>query len=227
MALRETDRPVKYAVALAALLFIGASAQAETAGPSYLDELAALSVGSFTTADQSARDERYGVAESEIVRIWADRTDGVWLYQEQAFLGDRPDTVDPAAKERPYFARVIRNVETAPGVVRRTVHKLRNADAARGVWRTPAPLAGLSPDDLEPSECTIMAHRIAEGFWRSESEKCPNAYKGADYALSLSIVTDGAYANWDRGLRADGGHVWGPEGGGYIFIRKDQAKREN
>lgn len=56
-------------------------------------------------------------------------------------------------------------------------------------------------------------------MWRSTSEKCPNAYKGAAYALSLGFAIDGQYANWDRGFAADGKHVWGPATGGYIFTR--------
>ncbi|MBI1392770.1 MAG: hypothetical protein GC152_08525 [Alphaproteobacteria bacterium] len=213
--------------ALAAIALCLANTQALYAEPAngtrgFLEELASVSVGSFSTHDQARRDERYGVAEAEIVRIWPDRDDGMWLYQEQAFLGERWDEVDPGQKDRPYFARVIHSVETAPGVVRRSVHKLKDPDAARGTWRAASPLEALSPDDLLPSECGITAERIAEGFWRSQSDKCPNAYKGADYALSISLFSPGRYANWDRGLKVDGAHVWGPEAGGYIFVRRDK-----
>ncbi|MEM9705271.1 MAG: chromophore lyase CpcT/CpeT [Pseudomonadota bacterium] len=201
---------------------VDATAQVDQPAPTYLDELADLSVGSFTTVEQSARDDRYGVAEAEIIRIWSGRSDGVWLYQEQAYLGDRPNAVDRAAKERPYFARVIHNTEVSPGVVRRTVHKITDAERVRGAWNDPTLFSSLSPEtDLSPSECAITAERVAEGFWRSQSDKCPNSYKGADYALSLSVITNGRYANWDRGLKEDGAHVWGPKSGGYIFIRKE------
>ncbi|MEM9169127.1 MAG: chromophore lyase CpcT/CpeT [Pseudomonadota bacterium] len=209
--------------AVAALAMLAACAVRAEDGASYIDELADLSVGSFTTAAQSARDDRYGVAEAEIVRIWPDRDDGLWLYQEQAYLGDQPGAVDLAMKNRPYFARVVRSVETAPGVVRRTVHKLKRPDAAVGAWRDAAPLANFGPDDLEPSECAIVAERVADGFWRSESEKCPNTYKDADYALSISVATRDRYANWDRGFTNGGTHVWGPRSGGYIFVRKEGA----
>lgn len=188
---------------------------------SSLDELTALSVGSFTTIEQSLHDGRYGVAEAEIVRIWPARTDGVWTYQEQAFLGDSPQALDPAKKNQPYFLRVIHSVETAPGVVRRTVHKLKDAERARGAWRMKTPLSSLTPENLEPSECAITATRIAAKMWEAKSDNCPNAYKGASYALSLGIIVEGRYANWDRGFDSVGAHVWGPSGGGYIFKRKD------
>jgi hypothetical protein len=197
-----------------------ASASALAAEPSYLDELTALSVGSFTTLEQARRDARYGVAEAEVRRIWPKRTDGHWLYQEQALLGESAAAIDPAMKEKPYFARVIRSIEIAPGVVERSVHKLKDPARARGGWRAGAPLDGLSPDDLAPSECRITFERVAECMWRSSSEKCPNAYKGAAYARSLGVVTEGRYANWDRGFAADGALVWGPASGGYVFVRK-------
>ena len=54
-------------------------------------ELAALQAGSFTTAAQATMSPSYAEVEAEIVRIWPDRDDGVWMYQEQAILaaGDK------------------------------------------------------------------------------------------------------------------------------------------
>jgi hypothetical protein len=186
----------------------------------HLAESSAMTTGSYTTVDQARRDSRYGVAEAEIVRIWPERRDGHWFYQEQALLGENAATIDRSMKEKPYFARVIHSIEISPGVVRRTVHRLKDAAAAKGAWKSKEPLAGLSPDDLLPSECTITVERVAEKMWRSTSDKCPNNYKGASYALSLGVSTEDRYANWDRGFAADGKLVWGPPGGGYIFVRK-------
>jgi hypothetical protein len=205
-------------IALLALFAAAASASPST----HLEELTAISVGAFTTIEQAARDPRYGVAEAEIVRIWPERTDGVWLYQEQAFLGESATDIDPAMKSRPYFARVIRSVETAPGVVERSVYRLKSQEAAQGAWKAAAPLADLSPDDLFPSECRIRVERIAEKMWRAQSEDCPNAYRGATRAVSLGIILDGRYANWDRGFDAAGAQVWGPDSGGYVFVNKTE-----
>lgn len=191
-------------------------------------ELTRLSVGSFSTLMHAQENTGYGVAEAEIVQIWRDENAGeVWFYQEQALLGETSDKIDPSQKDRPYFARVIRSVETEPGIVRRSIHKLKNAEGARGAWRNDSPLASLSRDDLEPSECAITVTRIAKNFWRSESDKCPNGYKGAEYALSLGIVTDVGYANWDRGFSNDGAVVWGPVSGGYVFRPKAAEEGAN
>lgn len=118
------------------------------AEPVYLDELTAMSVGSFSTIAQAREDSRYGVAEAEIVRIWPDRTDGVWLYQEQALIGESAAAVDRAMKAKPYFQRVIHSVETAPGTVSRSVHRLKEPKEALGAWKSNKPLSGLSPEDL-------------------------------------------------------------------------------
>ena len=186
----------------------------------YHDELTRLTVGSFSTLEHAKGNTGYGVAEAEIVEIWPDENPAeTWFYQEQALLGETSEEIDPAKKNRPYFARVIRSVETEPGVVRRSIHKVKDAESARGAWRKDTPLSGLSVKDLMPSECSIAVTRIAVNFWRSESEKCPNGYKGAEYALSLGIVTDTGYANWDRGFSSDGAVVWGPVSGGYVFRR--------
>lgn len=227
-ALRRKSGPVASrglgALVLAAMsgcMFASLSPSSALAGGgAYLDELTSISVGGFTTLEQARRDARYGVAESEIVRIWPERTDGHWLYQEQALLGETAGAIDPSKKAAPYFARVIHSVEISPGVVERSVHRLKKPDAARGAWNAQSPLARLTPDDLLASECKILVERVAEKMWRAQSEKCPNAYKGAAYALSLGVSTDGRYANWDRGFSADGAQVWGPSTGGYIFIRK-------
>lgn len=207
-------------LAAAAAFFASAGASDVVVDYGHLEESSAMTVGSFTTIDQARRDSRYGVAESEIVRIWPDRKDGHWFYQEQALLGETAATIDPAMKEKPYFARVIHSVEASPGVVMRAVHRLKDPSSAKGAWRSKTPLAGLSDADLLPSECMIRVERIAEKMWRSTSEKCPNSYKGASYALSLGVSTEDRYANWDRGFAADGTRVWGPASGGYIFVRK-------
>ena len=102
--------------------------------------------------------------------------------------------------------------------------KLKDPAFAVGAWRETAPLESLTVDDLEDSECAITATRIAENMWRSESDQCPNGYKGAAYALSLGIILEGRYANWDRGFDTNGAQVWGPESGGYIFVRKEDAQ---
>ena len=68
---------------------------------------------------------RYGIAESEIVRIWPEREDGVWLYQEQAFLGETASAVDPAASS-PCFRT------SSPSLI--SIHAASLAVITTGPW---------------------------------------------------------------------------------------------
>jgi hypothetical protein len=147
------------------------------------------------------------------VRIWPERGDGVWLYQEQAILSR--DGMTPAqAKARPYFQRVGHVYRTSDGRIRRDNYAIR--DAARFVGKPSA----ITLADLGPAGCHNILERAAAGHWTGRTEDCRNGYKGAVTMKSLAVYTANTYANWDRGFAADGRQVWGPAEGGYIFERK-------
>lgn len=200
--------------ALILLLTLCVAAHAQQ-GHALAEEYAALMVGSFSSARQAASDPRYDVVEAHIVRIWPDRTDGVWLYQEQALLG-RAGAVDASARRRPYFQRIVHLQEVGPGLVRTTTYPIVAPERLVGAWRSPE---RIEPDALGASGCTGLASRIGEGFWRGENADCPNSYRGAVRVTSQSLRTADAYANWDRGWNAAGEQVWGPSSGGYVFDR--------
>jgi len=207
-------------IMIAVLALSGSAAAQERETPDWsshraIEESARLSIGSFTTRPQAERDERYGVVESEVVRIWPRRTDGVWLYQENAWLGDTPAQIDESAKARPYFQRIVHIGPAGETSVRRTTYRPADPDAVRGAWQDPA---GFPEDGLGAQSCTGIAERIAYHYWVAEFD-CPNAHRGAVRTISRSITTKGEYANWDVGLDIAGDHVWGPQAGGYVFTR--------
>lgn len=203
---------MRLALALVLILTPPALAQEADVDP-LVAEMAGLMTGSFTTLPQAERDERYGVVESEIVRIWPQRTDGIWLYQENAWLGDTPEEADRSAKDRPYFQRIVHIATAGPAMVRRTSYDLSERAPYAGFWRTPE---AMPAEALGAQTCTGLAHRVAEQYWFAELD-CPNAYRGAVRVVSQSINRPGEYANWDRGFGAEGQHIWGPETGGYLF----------
>ena len=182
------------------------------------EDYARTTTGRFSSAEQHAADSRYDVVEVAITRIWPQRTDGVWLYQEQA-ITSAPGTTPAAARLKPYFQFVARVVEIAPGVLRRDNFRVR--DGAKWLNLTPgdARLATLRPDDLAPASCHNRLERIATGVFVGGTESCTNNFRGAVMMESRSVATRDAYVNWDRGFAADGTRVWGPAGGGYIFKR--------
>ena len=202
-------------ISLSSLAIIGI-AQADTAV-----RFAEHAVGAWTSAEQSS-DPGYDWVESEMVRIWPDREDGVWLYQENAILGASPDDPDrdDAAKEKPYFQVVIHIRDLGGNQVHTATYRVADRAAAKGAWRTPD---AFEPAWLGEVSCMGEMEEVGAGYWRGGTE-CPNSFRGAVRVVSKSIRSPGAYVNWDRGLDADGNVVWGPPDGGYIFKRKEDAQ---
>ncbi|MFN7053943.1 CpcT/CpeT family chromophore lyase [Hyphomonas sp.] len=209
---------MRWTAALAAL------AAALIAAPALADpatEFAEIAAGSWTSRAQSA-DPRYDWVESETVRILPDRTDGVWLYQENAILAASPDeTPADGAKDRPYFQVIVQLRAIGPFEVHSTTYRLDTPEAregARGIWRAGG--EGFDPAWIGTMACMSGLTRISEGYWTGGAD-CPNNWRGGVKVDSRSIRTPDAYVNWDRGMDADGQQIWGPRAGGYVFLRKD------
>jgi hypothetical protein len=177
-----------------------------------LEEYARLTSGSYTSAAQAAADPRYDIVEAEIVRLWPERSDGVWVYQEQAII-NRPGLTTAQAKAAPYFQRV-GHIHRKDGRLIRDNYSLK--DPKRFVGNP----AAITPADLAEAGCHNLLDRVAPGYWIARTEGCRNGYKGAVEMRSVSVHTADAYANWDRGFAADGSRVWGPVDGGYVFRKK-------
>lgn len=183
-----------------------------------LTAYATTSVGVFSTIAQHRADPRYDEAEAVIARIWPDRTDGIWMYQEQAVI-TRPGVTPAEARHTPYFQRIAHIVRLPDGRLRRDNMVIKNPARFVGLGRPGyyGPLPG--PDDLGAAGCHNIITPIATGHFTATTENCANSYRGAATMLSLAIISPDTYANWDRGFDAAGARVWGPDAGGYIFRR--------
>lgn len=182
--------------------------------------------GSFTSAAQAARDPDFRVIELHMTPIWTDRTDGRWLYVEQATT---------TAREKPYRQRVYRATvaeDTAPGTtsgampspvrLRIDVHEFAG-DPLRyvGAWQQTNRLGDLKPEDLLLREgCSITLRPDGDAFvGGTEGHGCPSSLRGASYATSEVRVGNGVLMSWDRGWDPSGAQVWGPRTGGYEFVK--------
>jgi hypothetical protein len=177
-----------------------------------LDLLASWMAGTFSSAAQAAEDTEFFEVSLHMAPIWTDRTDGRWLYIEQA-VSEHQD--------RPYRQRVYRLVELAPGLFESQIFTLPDPASVIGVWLTQDPLAELGPGDLEERDgCAILLRRRGENFIGSTlASLCTSTLRGAAYATSEVVVTPEGVVSWDRGFAADGSQVWGPTNGGYVFDR--------
>lgn len=200
------------------LLALALALQSSPAEAPLAEAYAAQVIGSYSSVAQHRRDPRYDEVEARVVRIWPERTDGVWLYQEQVII-NQPGLSAEQARARPYFQFVVRVTLHSNGILRRD--NFRVSDRARWVGMTASDgrLAALSPADLEPASCHNRIELVSPGYWTARTESCTNSYRGAAYMESRSISTPTGFVNWDRGFTASGEHVWGPRWGGYVFDR--------
>lgn len=180
------------------------------------ERLASMMVGSFSSAAQAKNDpENFRNITLHMVRVWADRPDGPWLYVEQA-------TAEAPAK--PYRQRVYRLVRLGDGSIRSDVYTLPGDPLGfAGSWQSPRPLAGLSPDQLTLREgCSILLLPQSDGTFKGATSGtgCASDLRGAKYAVSDALVTPDRLVSWDRGYDESGKQVWGATQGGYIFIKQ-------
>jgi CpeT protein len=171
--------------------------------------------GSFSSQAQAeAAPQDYFDIRLRVVPIWTKRTDGPWLYVEQA-----------ASKklDKPYRQRVYR-LRAEGATVVSEVYALRT-DPLRwaGQWKDPWAFDAIGPADLdERSGCAVVLRRVDEASFQGSTvgNGCPSELSGAAYATSeVRLAADGM-TSWDRGYDAAGKQVWGATQGAYRFERQ-------
>lgn len=166
--------------------------------------------GSFSSRTQAAADTAYSDIRLYVVRIWPERTPGLWLYVEQWLTG---------RDELPYRQRVFHVTALSDSTFRSRTFtipgSLRFADQSRGA----EPLRELSPDSLRAREgCDLVLVQRADSFVGSTlGNDCRSDLQGASYATSEVRITADRLYSWDRGFDGSGTQLWGPIGGGYEF----------
>ncbi len=177
-----------------------------------LDTLASYMSGSFSSEKQSLRDSSYFDVRLHMCRIWSTRTDGVWIYVEQA-MATTPDA--------PYRQRVYRLHRNEDRVLESAVYALPNPAAVVGACSDTSKLGTLTPDQLKLRDgCQVYLH-ASNGHFEGATEgmACASELKGASFATTEVKVYANAIISWDRGFSSSGEQVWGATKGGYIFLR--------
>jgi hypothetical protein len=198
---------------LVSTLLLAASA-APAAEPTALDVLAGVFMtGSFSSAAQAAADPEYRDIRLHMAPIWPDRTDGRWLYVEQAAAG---------SLDKPYRQRVYRVSGPMDGVFQSEVFTMASPLRFAGAWARPELLGSLTPDSLTVRDgCAVILKQDETGGFSGSTEGhgCGSDLRGATYATSEVAVTRERLTSWDRGFAADGVQVWGATKGPYVFDR--------
>jgi hypothetical protein len=180
---------------------------------SRMNVLLSMMTGSFSSARQAASDTSFLDIRLQMVEIWKDRTDGPWLYVEQAAA---------ESLDRPYRQRVYRLVDRGSGTYESVVYEIPDAMRFAGHWRRSEPLKEMEPEGLKIREgCSVRLQWTDEEQFEgsTEAKHCASSLRGASYATSVVKVSDDGILTWDRGFDASGRQVWGSRSGGYIFER--------
>ena len=178
--------------------------------------VAKMMQGHYDSRDQAAADKTYFPIALAMVPIWPERSDGYWLYVEQA-MADSPD--------KPYRQRVYRVYNGERGEVISEVFTFAGPERFVQGWRT-GTLAGLSRDGLQPRLGCAVHLRSNDGFWQgaTRGNGCASERSGAAYATAEVRLEPGRMASWDRGFDAAGKQVWGATTGAYVFVKRAAAR---
>jgi hypothetical protein len=203
-------------IALPVVPIINAQTSPDEPDPE-LARLMTWMTGSFSSQAQAKADSSYFDIRLEMARIWTDRTDGYWLYVEQAAA----DYLDKPYRQRVYHVHRIDDTTLASDV-----YTFEEPLRFAGAWKDSHPLAALTPDSLSAREgCAILLYADGDtAFVGSTVDKnCSSDLRGASYATSEVRITADYLYSWDRGFDSNDNQVWGAESGGYHF---DKITRE-
>ncbi|MBP7867753.1 MAG: chromophore lyase CpcT/CpeT [Acidobacteria bacterium] len=186
-----------------------------------LRRLAEWMCGSYDSAEQAAADpENFKDIRLRMVRIWTSRTDGYWLYVEQALV---------AKQDQPYRQRVYHLTAEPDGALASRVFEMEDPLRFAGQWKRENPLEDLTPDQLkERPGCAIFLKVQPDGAFAGSTRgsECLSEHKGARFATSDVRITPDTLTSWDRGYDKDGKQVWGAEKGGYVFRKHTPDRPE-
>ena len=175
-----------------------------------LQTLKTWMVGSFNSLEQSEVDTNFFNIHLEMVPVWEEQTDAIYLYVEQAASW---------ALDKPYRQRVYRLSRDEQGVLKSAVCLIDNPLQFAGGWQLDQPLGTLTPDSITVKEgCAIKLEARDNAFvGGTVSEGCLSQLRGASYAISKVSIEKMVLTSWDRGFDSTGTQVWGAVTGPYIF----------
>jgi hypothetical protein len=177
-----------------------------------LNQLEQLLSGSFSSELQSKEDTSYFNISLVMLPIWTNRTDGKWMYVEQAMS---------TKLDKPYRQRVYHLQHSGKNTFTSDIYTIKNALTYAGLQNDKSKLEKLSFDSLELKDgCTVTLKNINGVFsGGTDGRSCPSDLRGAKYATTKITLKKGELISWDQGFDDNDKQVWGATKGGYIFIK--------
>lgn len=192
------------------LILMAPVARAE---PTALEHLAVFLTGTFSNAEQARGDQNFRNITLHITPIWSGRSDGPWLYLEQA-LADAPT--------HPYRQAIYQLVSQSERTVEVRLFDLPDPVAATGSWKDATRMEKWNPSDLAARPgCTLIMRLQPGGLFKggTEAKGCASSLRGASYSTVEATVSNLEIILWERGYNDAGAQVWGSIHGGNAFKR--------
>ena len=184
--------------------------------PAEVDRLASWMTGSFDNTIQTTQDPQFLPLSLHACQIWPDRTDGRWIYTEQARL-DAPGQPD---RQQIHRLRI-----DGQGQLVSEVFAFRSGEKpAAGAWRNPKNLDRIDPFLLLPQEGCAVHLEFDTGTFSggTSGTGCENARSGAAYETTEVTIQRDRITSWNRGFNDAGDQMWGSKSGAYVFNRTTQ-----
>lgn len=185
--------------------------------PEKVDRLADWLSGSFENATQADADPTFARLSLNACRVWPDRTDGRWIYVEEAPEGDldRPTRQEMRRIRIDDQATLVSEVFAFPA----------GSTPSAGSWRRPENLDAVDPFLLLPNEgCTIHL-TSTEDLFRGETRGrgCQAPGRDATYVTSDVVISATKISSWERGFTDLGVQVSGSQKGPFLFERRTDS----
>ncbi len=210
-------KPVLLIAALLLPVFVCFS-QTSQVNKKDLKKLAKVMAGTFSSLEQSLADSAFFHVVLHMKPVWRHRTDGHWLYVEQA-MAQAPD--------KPYRQRIYHLYLHDSQTIVSKVYEMENPMQYAGAWQDPTKLGGLAPDALVDRQgCGIFLKKTGKKTYAGATpgNECLSVLRGAAYATSEVEILPDRILSWDRGWDKDGKQVWGAVKGGYVFKKEARLK---
>ena len=172
--------------------------------------------GSFSSQAQSLENKAYFDIRLNMVKIWPQRSDGHWLYVEQAAA----NYLDKPYRQRIYH--VYKHPEK-PSHYASAVYEMPDAMSFAGAYANPEAFNAITAEDLiERIGCTVYLDVQADGSFSGSTpgKECLSSLRGASYATSIVRIDDAGIESWDQGFNSEDEQVWGAIEGPYVFMRQ-------
>lgn len=176
-----------------------------------LSLLASYMQGSFSSQEQAQNDTTYFHIILHMKRMWQQRTDGIWIYVEQAAA---------SSADKPYRQRVYKLTQLSDGSFESAVFTFPDPLKYAGEWKVENPLEDLNPSNLTQRKgCSVFLRKNDDGSFSgaTKGKGCESDLRSAKYATSEVTINNDGMVSWDRGFNDNDEQVWGAAKGGYIF----------